>query len=209
MVPVRYYVKEITAAVELAIQFVFFHSKEASYAEFFYGFKRSHVRTVSLIAHILYPYVLQKIKTRSRHLYSLLALCDFWLKCRYLLTNEGHYSLYYKWLRVELVRDQQVKRTFLSQYGMFLFYMALKLLDNYYARKKADHAGSRHVEAPFKKKGHKMCPICRQEISIASVLQSSGYVYCYRCIYQFVHTYRRCPITNQDVTPAHILKIYV
>lgn len=52
------------------------------------------------------------------------------------------------------------------------------------------------------------CPLCHRTRSNATVLSTSGYVFCYRCIYTYVRGNRRCPLTGYPSEPQHLIKIY-
>lgn len=52
------------------------------------------------------------------------------------------------------------------------------------------------------------CPLCRRPRANATVLSTSGYVFCYRCIYVYVKANRRCPVTGYPTELQHLIKIY-
>ncbi|XP_028267903.1 peroxisome assembly protein 12 [Parambassis ranga] len=52
------------------------------------------------------------------------------------------------------------------------------------------------------------CPLCRKVHTNATVLSTSGFVFCYRCIYTYVKANRRCPVTGYPTEPQHLIKIY-
>ncbi|XP_059203036.1 peroxisome assembly protein 12 [Centropristis striata] len=52
------------------------------------------------------------------------------------------------------------------------------------------------------------CPLCRRTRTNATVLSTSGFVFCYRCIYTYVKANRRCPVTGYPSEPQHLIKIY-
>ncbi|XP_008293595.1 peroxisome assembly protein 12-like [Stegastes partitus] len=52
------------------------------------------------------------------------------------------------------------------------------------------------------------CPLCRKPRANATVLSTSGYVFCYRCIYTYVKANRRCPVTGYPTELQHLIKIY-
>ncbi|XP_028310967.1 peroxisome assembly protein 12 [Gouania willdenowi] len=52
------------------------------------------------------------------------------------------------------------------------------------------------------------CPLCKQLCTNATALSTSGYVFCYRCIYAYVKVHRRCPATGYPTEPRHLIKIY-
>ncbi|XP_042338222.1 peroxisome assembly protein 12-like [Plectropomus leopardus] len=52
------------------------------------------------------------------------------------------------------------------------------------------------------------CPLCQRLRTNATVLATSGFVFCYRCIYMYVKSNRRCPVTGYPTEPQHLIKIY-
>ncbi|XP_023154745.2 peroxisome assembly protein 12 [Amphiprion ocellaris] len=52
------------------------------------------------------------------------------------------------------------------------------------------------------------CPLCRKLRTNATVLSTSGFVFCYRCVYTYVKSNRRCPVTGYPTELQHLIKIY-
>ncbi|XP_042249908.1 peroxisome assembly protein 12 [Thunnus maccoyii] len=52
------------------------------------------------------------------------------------------------------------------------------------------------------------CPLCQRLRTNATVLSTSGFVFCYRCIYTYVKANRRCPVTGYPTELQHLIKIY-
>ena len=52
------------------------------------------------------------------------------------------------------------------------------------------------------------CPLCRGPRTNSTVLSTSGFVFCYRCIYAYVKANRRCPVTGYPTELQHLIKIY-
>lgn len=52
------------------------------------------------------------------------------------------------------------------------------------------------------------CPLCRKPRTNATVLSTSGFVFCYRCVYTYVKSNRRCPVTGYPSELQHLIKIY-
>ncbi|XP_071400284.1 peroxisome assembly protein 12 [Centroberyx affinis] len=52
------------------------------------------------------------------------------------------------------------------------------------------------------------CPLCRRPRTNAAALCTSGFVFCYRCIYVYVKDKQRCPITGFPSQLQHLVKIY-
>lgn len=57
-------------------------------------------------------------------------------------------------------------------------------------------------------KHSKMCPLCRKFRTNDTVLSTSGFVFCYRCIYVYVKANMRCPMTGYPTELQHLIKIY-
>lgn len=52
------------------------------------------------------------------------------------------------------------------------------------------------------------CSLCWKRRTNATVLSTSGFVFCYRCIYTYVKAKRRCPVTGYPTELQHLIKIY-
>lgn len=52
------------------------------------------------------------------------------------------------------------------------------------------------------------CPLCRRLCTNATVLSTSGFVFCYRCVYAYVKANHRCPVTGYPTELQHLIKIY-
>ncbi|KAG5881702.1 hypothetical protein JTB14_006561 [Gonioctena quinquepunctata] len=52
------------------------------------------------------------------------------------------------------------------------------------------------------------CPICLKVWVIPTVLQVSGYIFCFRCILRFLNDYQKCPVTNLPARPLDIVRLY-
>uniref|UniRef100_A0A1A7Z3F5 Peroxisome assembly protein 12 n=1 Tax=Iconisemion striatum TaxID=60296 RepID=A0A1A7Z3F5_9TELE len=52
------------------------------------------------------------------------------------------------------------------------------------------------------------CPLCRKLRVNATVLSTSGFVFCYRCIYSYVKANHVCPVTGFPTELQHLIKIY-
>ncbi|XP_067113264.1 peroxisome assembly protein 12 [Osmerus mordax] len=57
-------------------------------------------------------------------------------------------------------------------------------------------------------KHSKVCPLCRKCRTNDTVLSTSGFVFCYRCIYVYVKANMRCPMTGYPTELQHLIKIY-
>mmetsp|Transcript_21017 Transcript_21017/g.37521 ORF Transcript_21017/g.37521 Transcript_21017/m.37521 type:complete len:366 (-) Transcript_21017:533-1630(-) len=52
------------------------------------------------------------------------------------------------------------------------------------------------------------CPLCKGHCKNPSFLTTSGYVFCYACVFNYVMECRRCPVTHLPTSLDHIRKIY-
>lgn len=53
-----------------------------------------------------------------------------------------------------------------------------------------------------------LCPICLQKWQIPTVVQISGFIYCYKCILNYIEKYKVCPITKYPVSIDKLVTIY-
>lgn len=53
-----------------------------------------------------------------------------------------------------------------------------------------------------------VCPICLQDFLIPTILQISGYVFCYKCISKHLKRHQYCPVTNYPATMDDLVRIY-
>jgi len=53
-----------------------------------------------------------------------------------------------------------------------------------------------------------ICPICFQNFAIPTILQISGYVFCYKCITGHLKKHQYCPVTNYPATMEDLVRIY-
>ncbi|KAJ4922710.1 hypothetical protein JOQ06_003988 [Pogonophryne albipinna] len=67
---------------------------------------------------------------------------------------------------------------------------------------------SAYQSAEIEPSANRMCPLCRRVRSNSTVLSTSGFVFCYRCIFSFVKNQRRCPVSGFPSEPQHLIKIY-
>eukprot|EP00127_Corallochytrium_limacisporum_P004498 Clim_evm25s165 gene=Clim_evmTU25s165 len=52
------------------------------------------------------------------------------------------------------------------------------------------------------------CPICQQKRTNDAALSTTGYVFCYPCIFRYVRDEKHCPITLEPADTDDIIKIY-
>ncbi|NXD82870.1 PEX12 protein, partial [Halcyon senegalensis] len=53
-----------------------------------------------------------------------------------------------------------------------------------------------------------VCPLCRKVRVNATALATSGFVFCYRCVYTYVKSHQRCPVTGYATELQHLVKLY-
>ncbi|XP_047923959.1 peroxisome assembly protein 12 [Anser cygnoides] len=53
-----------------------------------------------------------------------------------------------------------------------------------------------------------VCPLCRKIRVNATALSTSGFVFCYRCVYSYVKAHQRCPVTGYATELQHLVKLY-
>uniref|UniRef100_H2XYD5 Peroxisome assembly protein 12 n=2 Tax=Ciona intestinalis TaxID=7719 RepID=H2XYD5_CIOIN len=54
----------------------------------------------------------------------------------------------------------------------------------------------------------KICPLCNKSRRNETVLQTSGYAFCYTCVYKFVNKHGACPVTGYTTNICHLIRIY-
>ncbi|XP_037545277.1 peroxisome assembly protein 12 [Nematolebias whitei] len=65
-----------------------------------------------------------------------------------------------------------------------------------------------HLQELQQGAGCRTCPLCRKSWTNTTVLSTSGFVFCYRCVYMYVKANRRCPLTRFPSELHHLIKIY-
>ncbi|CAG9854788.1 unnamed protein product [Phyllotreta striolata] len=59
------------------------------------------------------------------------------------------------------------------------------------------------------KKYRGKCPLCLKQWINPTVLQISGYIFCWKCILKHLHEHQKCPITNLPAKPLDIVRLYL
>lgn len=57
-------------------------------------------------------------------------------------------------------------------------------------------------------KHNKLCPVCRKVRTNDTVVSTSGFVFCYRCIYVYIKAHQKCPMSGYPSELQHLIKIY-
>lgn len=63
-------------------------------------------------------------------------------------------------------------------------------------------------DSPLLPKMKTVCPLCRKTRVNDTVLATSGYVFCYRCVFNYVRSHQTCPITGYPTEVQHLIKLY-
>lgn len=63
-------------------------------------------------------------------------------------------------------------------------------------------------DSPLLPKLKTACPLCRKTRVNDTVLATSGYVFCYRCVFNYVRSHQACPITGYPTEVQHLIKLY-
>lgn len=89
----------------------------------------------------------------------------------------------------------------------------LQFLDWWYSQHNSQFFSQFPIPPPPKKWSLKltagMCPLCHQKRRNETVLSTSGFVFCYRCIFQHLKKHSCCPITNYPSTNENLIKLYL
>ncbi|XP_057668896.1 peroxisome assembly protein 12 [Diorhabda carinulata] len=59
------------------------------------------------------------------------------------------------------------------------------------------------------KKYEGKCPLCLKSWTIPTVLQVSGYIFCFRCILRHLNEHQKCPVTSLPAKPLDIVRLYI
>lgn len=65
-----------------------------------------------------------------------------------------------------------------------------------------------HLQESQQGAGSRTCPLCHKSWTNTTVLSTSGFVFCYRCVYMYVKANRCCPLTRFPSELHHLIKIY-
>ncbi|XP_050313615.1 peroxisome assembly protein 12 [Anthonomus grandis grandis] len=53
------------------------------------------------------------------------------------------------------------------------------------------------------------CPICLQKWLIPAALPVSGYIFCFKCILNYLVEHQKCPVTKLAARPTDVVRLYV
>jgi len=87
-------------------------------------------------------------------------------------------------------------------HGSLILYLSLKVLQWYYVNEsteKQNYKKSIKIQPPIMKENKfakNQCGICKGNFKNPACLETSGYVFCYTCIYNYLLRNEKCPITE-------------
>nr|XP_022344235.1 peroxisome assembly protein 12-like [Crassostrea virginica] len=55
---------------------------------------------------------------------------------------------------------------------------------------------------------HNVCPLCLKLRTNDTALSTSGFVFCYPCIYDYIKQHQCCPVTSYPSRQEHLIKLY-
>ncbi|XP_056021124.1 LOW QUALITY PROTEIN: peroxisome assembly protein 12-like [Ostrea edulis] len=58
------------------------------------------------------------------------------------------------------------------------------------------------------KTSHDVCPLCLKTRTNHTVLSTSGFVFCYTCIYDYIKQHQCCPVTSYPSRQQNLIKLY-
>ncbi|CAI2377318.1 unnamed protein product [Moneuplotes crassus] len=158
----------------------------------------------------------------------LYAFIDFLYKLKYLLQQDFKFFKPYLHLCNFLIRRKNMfeLRTeeekysnkvvgVLSKYNVFIMFIFIKYCQWYFSQgnsgsqSSSQSQGEEICEPPPRAKPSKGCPLCQKSpIENPCALETSGYVFCFVCIQDYVEKNQRCPITGTRTFDSNIRKIY-
>jgi hypothetical protein len=138
-------------------------------------------------------------------------------KFRYLYTfneKEHYYNLLYQFDEVHLGHKQTTQQSkypileLMKKPGILIVLMGHKIISWYFNNKKAKMNASItqervEVAPPIEEsqvEDEGKCPICTKSIKNATMVRSSGYVYCFDCINDYARKEQRCPMSRLPIT---------
>jgi peroxin-12 len=54
-----------------------------------------------------------------------------------------------------------------------------------------------------------LCPVCKKPRTAPALLATSGYVFCYKCIFDAVSQYGCCPVTRIRGSPDEVRRLFL
>uniref|UniRef100_A0A8C1MYR6 Peroxisome assembly protein 12 n=1 Tax=Cyprinus carpio TaxID=7962 RepID=A0A8C1MYR6_CYPCA len=217
---------EIYAILDVLLQHHFLSRTSVSFSENFYGLKRvgedstraahlglrrrQHWRSLFLLA--LLPYLhtkLEKVLARLRD------EDDFSIRLSY--KNLCVFSFGEKFQRLVSTAVGGVAVSLSTSLSIGVFF--LQFLEWWYSSENQSTVKSLtslptpppplHLHSPETSHTHiKVCPLCRKVRTNDTALATSGFVFCYKCIYVYVKANHRCPLTGYPSGLQHLIKIY-
>ena len=145
---------------------------------------------------------------------------DLIIKFKYLLDNKSeYYNLLFYILKVKLAYKKAGEESpnavmeLLNKPFILILFLGYKILNWWYSSSKSAGSGgvSVPVDPPFvgeSVSGGRRCPLCSKKMTNPAVISSSGHVFCYVCVSNFVRENRKCPLTGVKTEMANIHIIY-
>lgn len=150
---------------------------------------------------------------------------DFLYKLKFLLQQDFRFFKVYLHFwnllirrknNFELKREDEMNQNsvmgILSKYNVFVMFLFVKYCQWYFSQSNVNQstAASDEICPPPKiKKYGKSCPICKKpKVENPWALETSGYVFCFVCIQEYVEKNGKCPVTSIKSSNTNIRKIY-
>jgi len=184
----------------------------------FYLHTRNLIMVTALLFHISYVFSLTNIQSPLLYLIGVNLQC---VKPINLQDNNQRLGLISKiWDFTKLMPTMLLR---LFSYGLFL----VQFFEHYYSSDMATSSNDllnfsdkvKMPPHPIEKISERhllaseldvsKCPICKRLRNNDTVLSSSGYVFCYPCIYAFVNSEGHCPVTSIPSTTEQLIRIYM
>lgn len=135
-------------------------------------------------------------------------LKDILLNFNSLITNLLYFIQFLKWYQ-----DYQDNQSFSNEFNVFT--TPLKNIVNPDSTQDLDLVPPPVLPEKisqnnfFKNKNNlELCPLCTKKRTNECVLSVSGFVFCYPCIFKFIKSYNRCPITSYPCSTKDIIRIF-
>ena len=125
------------------------------------------------------------------------------------LTNVLYFIQFLKWYQ-----DYRDNQSFSNEVDVFIMPIK-KVLNNQESQQDKDLVPPPQLPEKISQNkffqnlnNQSLCPLCTKKRSNECVLSVSGFVFCYPCIFKFIRTHNRCPLTNYPCTTKDIIRIY-
>ncbi|TKR81189.1 hypothetical protein L596_015104 [Steinernema carpocapsae] len=105
----------------------------------------------------------------------------------------------------------------LFAYGLFF----IQFLDYFYSSDLSKQFSANSIRSSVPPQPHKKlqessvlmletnkCPLCLKQREVDTALSVSGYVFCYKCIYDYLRREHSCPVTQIPARTTHLVRLY-